>query len=60
MLTDGAVSKLGNNYFEIISFLFYLLVKTTKTCFRNIEHAEIKQVLYFRQLSVIFSNFLNI
>ena len=39
--------------------LFYLLVKTTKRDFRNIKHAEIKQVLSFKQVSVTLSNFLN-
>ena len=39
--------------------LFYLLVKTTKRDFGNIKHAEIKQVLSFKQVSVTLSNFLN-
>ena len=39
--------------------LFYLLVKTTKRDFGSIKHAEIKQVLSFKQVSVTLSNFLN-
>ena len=39
--------------------LFYLLVKTTKRDFGIIKHAEIKQVLSFKQVSVTLSNFLN-
>ena len=59
MLTDGVVSKLFKYYFEIMFSLFYLLVKTTKRDFGNIKHAEIKQVLSFKQVSVTLSNFLN-
>ena len=39
--------------------LFYSLVKTTKRDFGSIKHAEIKQVLSFKQVSVTLSNFLN-
>ena len=39
--------------------LFYLLAKTTKRDFGSIKHAEIKQVLSFKQVSVTLSNFLN-
>ena len=58
MLTDGVVSKLFKYYFEIMFSLFYLLVKTTKRDFGNIKHAENKQVLSFKQVSVTLSNFL--
>ena len=59
MLRDGAVSKLSKDYFEITFSLFYILVKTRKRDFRNIKHAEIKQVLTFEQVSVTLSNFLS-
>ena len=39
--------------------LFYLLVKTTKRDFGIIKHAEIKQVLSFKQVLVTLSDFLN-